>query len=158
MPNIIGYTIKNQWLNFSLYFPNFMYKTKRNLSNSKVCPWIISDKTRLKANSQPIGGKQTNTQFLGDGSTYQTDFIEINKEDLVNVFYNQTIVIPLDNNSYLQLGLRLDINGLKGTYKRDTTSLNTNQENNNNDPSQYYFVKGIFNNDIIQYLINSKVI
>ena len=158
MPNIIGYTIKNQWLNFSLYFPNFMYKTKRNLSNSKVCPWIISDKTRLKANSQPIGGKQTNTQFLGDGSTYQTDFIEINKEDLVNVFYNQTIVNPLDNNSYLQLGLRLDINGLKGTYKRDTTSLNTNQENNNNDPSQYYFVKGIFNNDIIQYLINSKVI
>ena len=158
MPNIIGYTIKNQWLNFSLYFPNFMYKTKRNLSNSKVCPWIISDKTRLKANSQPIGGKQTNTQFLGDGSTYQTDFIEINKEDLVNVFYNQTIVNPLDNNSYLQLGLRLDINGLKGTYKRDTTSLNTNQENNNDEPSQYYFVKGIFNNDIIQYLINSKVI
>lgn len=158
MPNIIGYAIKNQWLNFSLYFPNFMYKTKRTLSNSKVCPWIISDKRRLKSNSQPIGGKQTNTQFLGDGSTYQTDFIEINKEDLVNVFYNQSIINPLDNNLYLQIGLRLDINGLKGTYKRDTTGSNTNQEDNNNEPSQYYFIKGIFNNDIIQYLINSKII
>ena len=133
-----------------------MYKTKRNLSNSKVCPWIISDKTRLKSNSQPIGGKQTNTQFLGDGSTYQTDFIEINKEDLVNVFYNESFTS--NNIDYLQLGLRLDINRLKGTYKRDDTSLNTNQETNNNEPSQYYFVKGIFNNDIIQYLINSKVI
>lgn len=158
MANIIGYTIKNQWINFSLYFPNFMYKTKRILSNSKVCPWIISDNRRLKSNSQPIGSKQTNTQFLGDGSTYQTDFIEINKEDLINVFYNQSILNPLDNNLYLQLGLRLDINGLKGTYKRDTTGINTNQEDNNNEPSQYYFIKGIFNNDIIQYLINSKII
>ena len=158
MPNIIGYAIKNQWINFSLYFPNFMYKTKRNLSNSKYCPWIIpsNDYGRLKSNSQPIGGKQKDTQFLGDGGTYQTDFIEIDKDDFVNIFYTESFT--LNNINYLQLGLRIDNNRLKGTYKRDNTGLNTNQESNNNEPNQYYFLKGIFNNNILQYLINSKIV
>ena len=158
MPNIVGFAIKNQWINFSLYFPNFMYKTKRNLSNSKYCEWIlpINGYSRLKTNLQPIGGKQKDTQFLGHGENYQTDFIEINKDDFVNVFYPE--IFRLNNVDYLQYGMRLDVSNLKGTYKRVNTGFNTNQETNDNEISQYYFLKGILNNNILQYLIDSKVI
>lgn len=156
MATVKGYTVKNQWINFSLYFVNFMYKTKRNPNRSKVCPWIIPQKSRLKSNSEPIGGGQRDTQFLGDGNTYQTDFIEINKDDFVNVFYPE--IYNLNNISYLQLGLKITIDKLKGIYKRNNTGPNTNQETNSNDPTQYYFLKGVFNNNIIQFLINSKIV
>ncbi len=158
MPKVIGYAIKNQWINFTLYFPNFMYKTKRNPTRSKYCPWIIPSNgyDRLKSNTKPIGGGQIDTQFLGNGNTYQTDFIEINKDDFVNIFYNE--LITSNNISYEQYGMRISKDRLKGTYKRDTTGENTNQETNNNEPNQYYFLKGIFNNNILQFLVNSKVI
>jgi hypothetical protein len=154
MAKVLGYAIKNQWINFTLYFPNFMYKTKRNIARSKYCDWVIPSNAydRLKSNSQPIGGKQKDTQFLGSGEIYQTDFIEINKDDFVDIFYTESY------NNYLQYGMRLDISRLKGTYKRSNTTENTNQESNNNEPSQYYFLKGIFNNNILQYLINSKIV
>jgi hypothetical protein len=154
MAKVIGFTIKNQWINFSLYFVNFMYKTKRNTSKSYMCTHIIPDKQegRLKGNDDPIGGGQKNTYFLGRGDTFQTDFIEVNKEDFVNIFFSKKI------NDISQLGIKIDKNQLKGTYKRDDTAFNTNQESNYNDPNQYYFLKGTNNNDIIQYLINSKIV
>jgi hypothetical protein len=71
MANVLGFAIKNQWINFTLYFPNFMFKTKRNPTRNKFCDWIIplNGYDRLKSNSQPIGGKQKDTQFLGSGDT-----------------------------------------------------------------------------------------
>lgn len=157
MTDIYSFTVKNQWINFSLYFPNFLYKTKRNISNSKICTHIINenDKYRLKGNDRPIGGNQRDNVFLGRGDTYQTDFIEVDKDDLVNIFYDKQI------NNISQLGLRINKNDLKGTYKRQTNnpnSININQENNENDDTQYYFFKGLFTNDIIKYLKNSNVI
>ena len=67
-------------------------------------------------------------------------------------------------NNYLQYGMRLDKSQLTGTgYKRSITNTasepaNINQEPNNNDMTQYYFLKGVFNNEIIKYLIQSKII
>lgn len=156
MAKIKGYAIKNQWINFSLYFVNFMYKTKRNPDRSKVCAWILPNKDRLKSNQNPIGGSETDNQFLGHGDHYRTDFIEIDKDDLVNVFFTNSK--NYNGDDYLQYGMRLDKTQLKGVYKRDNTSFNTNQETNNNDSSQYYFLKGVFNNEIIRYLIESKII
>jgi hypothetical protein len=158
MAKVLGYAIKNQWINFTLYFPNFMFKTKRNLSNSKYCKWIIPANAydRLKSNSLPIGGKQKDTQFLGSGDTYQTDFVEIDKDDFVNVFYTE--LFTLNNIPYPQYGMRIDKSRLKGTYKRNNTAFNTNQETNNNDQNKYYFLKGVLNNDILQYLVDSKII
>jgi uncharacterized protein YerC len=165
MAKVLGFAIKNQWINFTLYFPNFMYKTKRNPFNNKFCDWIIPANAhdRLKSNLQPIGGKQKDTEFLGHGEHYQTDFVEINKEDFVNVFYTE--LFTLNNIPYLQYGMRIDKSRLKGTYKRDITggsaspASKINQEiNNGNDPTQYYFLKGVMNNDILQYLVDSKII
>lgn len=153
--SIYAHTVKNQWINFSLYFPNFLYKTKRNLNNSKICTHIIpsNSKYRLKGNNAPIGGNQRDNNFLGRGDTYQTDFIEVDKVDLVDFFYDPKI----NNNS--QLGLRITNTPLNGTtYKRAVTSFNTNQEISDNDLSQYYFFKGILTNDIMKYLFNSNVI
>lgn len=158
MAKVLGFAIKNQWINFTLYFPNFMYKTKRNPARNKYCDWIIplNAYDRLKSNLQPIGGKQKDTEFLGHGEHYQTDFVEINKEDFVNVFYTE--LFTLNNIPYLQYGMRIDKSRLKGTYKRDITIVNTNQETNNDESSQYYFLKGVMNNDILQYLVDSKII
>jgi hypothetical protein len=158
MAKVLGFAIKNQWINFTLYFPNFMYKTKRNPANNKFCDWIIplNGYSRLNSNLQPIGGKQKDTQFLGDGKHYQTDFVEIDKDDFVNVFYTE--LFTLNNIPYLQYGMRIDKSRLKGTYKRDNTTINTNQESSNNDQTQYYFLKGVMNNDILQYLVDSKII
>jgi hypothetical protein len=149
---IFAHTVKSQWINFSLYFPNFMYKTKRRLINSRICTHIIP-KDRLKGNNKPIGANQRDNVFLGNGDTYQTDFIEVDKVDLTTIFYDTRL------NNTSQLALRVDFNLLKGTtYKRSSTALNTNQETNNNDMNQYYFFKGLLTNDIFQYLVNSKVI
>jgi hypothetical protein len=165
MANVLGFAIKNQWINFTLYFPNFMFKTKRNPARNKFCDWIIpkDEYNRLKSNSQPIGGKQKDTQFLGRGEHYQTDFVEIDKDDFVNLFYTE--LFTFNNIPYLQYGMRIDKSRLKGTYKRDITGgnaspvSNINQEiNNGNDPTQYYFLKGVMNNDILQYLVDSKII
>jgi hypothetical protein len=158
MAKIKAYAIKNQWINFSLYFVNFMYKTKRNPSRSKICSWILPYKDRLKSNQNPIGAGQTDTQFLGNGNHYRTDFIEIDKDDLVNVFFTNQI------NNLQQYGMRLSKTQLKGTtYKRSATNTgsepaNINQETSGNDMTQYYFLKGVFNNEIITYLIESKII
>jgi hypothetical protein len=158
MAKVLGFAIKNQWINFTLYFPNFMFKTKRNPARNKYCDWIIPANAydRLKANLLPIGGKQKNTQFLGDGEHYQTDFVEIDKDDFVNIFYTE--LFTLNNIPYLQYGMRIDKSRLKGTYKRSNTADNTNQETGDNDSTQYYFLKGVMNNDILQYLVDSKII
>jgi hypothetical protein len=161
MVQIKAHTIKSQWINFSLYFVNFMYKTSRNTQFSRVCDWIIPQKERLKGgeSNKPIGANQNDIYFLGNGNHYQTDFIEIDKEDLLNIFFNESYTYPNNNLTYLQYGMRIDKSRLKGTtYKRRDTAFNTNQETSDNDPTQYYFLKGVFSNDIIQYLINSKVI
>jgi hypothetical protein len=143
-----AFSIKNQWMNLSLYFINFMYKTKNNPINNRVCEWITK-KDRLKDNNNPIGGGQKNNKWLANGDNIKTDFIEINKEDFIYLFENKF------------LGFRINKNNLKGSYKRtdNITYANvTNQENNNNDPSLIYFLKGTNTNDILKYLVSAKII
>jgi hypothetical protein len=161
-----AFAIKNQWMNFSIYFLNFMYKTKKRDFRNKVCGYedndfYIVNKYHLRDNNNPIGGKEKNNKFLAYGNRIKTSFIEIDKVDLVNFFR-----IP-------ELGFRIDAENLIGeTYLRaendsSPTSNKTNQERLLDDPNsttwndtgrKYYFLKGTNNNNIIQYLINSKVI
>jgi hypothetical protein len=161
-----AFAIKNQWMNLSLYFINFMYKTKKNPGRNRVCGtddsnrfWIV-EKNFLKDNDNPIGGKEKNNKWLAYGEKINTCFIEVNKEDLVTFFEKP------------QLGFRFSRTDLKGNgYARaenpSTSSNNmTNQERLLDDPasptwndgSSYYFLKGANNNDIFQYLVDSKVI
>jgi hypothetical protein len=163
-----AFAIKNQWINFSLYFINFMYKTKKRDFRNKVCGydnnndfWIVN-KYHLKDNNNPIGGKEKNNKFLAFGNRIKTCFIEVDKTDLINFFERP------------ELGFRIDIKDLVGRgYARaenPNSGLNadntTNQERLSDDPASttwndgvsYYFLKGANNNDIFQYLIDSKIV
>jgi hypothetical protein len=85
-----AYSIKDQWLNFSLYFTNFMYKTKNKAFRNKVCRFI-TNKYRIKSNDNPIGGKQKDTLFLANGDYTKTTFIEVDKNDFIK-FYNSNYI------------------------------------------------------------------
>jgi len=161
MGYVKAFAIKNQWINFSLYFVNFMYKTKKNDSRNRVCEWIVS-KYRLEDNDKPLGGKQTNNKFLANGNIFNTDFIEVDKTDLVN-FFTRSELGYVEKKSNL-IG--------KNNYKRandfqsSLTKNITNQERENeisssaiyNNEDYYYFLKGTNTNDILKYLASAKII
>jgi hypothetical protein len=161
MGYVKAFAIKNQWINFSLYFINFMYKTKRSDIRNRVCEWIVS-KYRLTDNDKPIGGKQKNNKFLANGETFKTDFIEVDKTDLVNFFARNEL-------GYVEK--KSNLIG-KNNYKRandfqsSLTKNITNQERENeisssliyNNEEYYYFLKGTNTNDILKYLASAKII
>ena len=161
-----GYSIKNQWLNFSLYFINFMYKTKNKTFRNKVCKFI-TNKYRLSDNEEPIGARQKNNKWLANGNYIKTAFVEVDKTDFIN-FYNYKNPI----NSQEQLGFRLQSGQFLGNYKRaenpsSSQSQNiTNQERLSNDGNSttwndgtsYYFLKGANTNDIFKYLFEAGIV
>ena len=158
-----AFSIKNQWMNLSLYFINFMYKTKKNDEFSKVCPYITT-KSRLTGNDSPIGGKEKNNESLATGDRIKTCFIEINKIDLIGFFKRTELGFTISSLNLIGKGYKREENL---TSSNNVSSGNiTNQERFNNegnsstwnDTVSYYFLKGANNNDIIQYLINSKII
>jgi hypothetical protein len=162
-----AFAIKNQWINLSLYFINFMYKTKKKDSKNKVCGyfnndfWIVN-KYHLKDNNNPIGGKEKNNKFLAVGNRIKTCFIEVDKTDLINFFERPELGFRVDNENLIGKGY--------ARAENPTSEQNaniTNQERLLDDPAsptwndtgrKYYFLKGANNNDIFQYLINSKII
>jgi len=158
MGKVKAYAIKNQWINLSLYFLNFMYVLKNKDTNNRVCEHLVK-KTRLRDNNNPIGGKVKNNVFLANGDNIKTDFIEINKNDLLVLFEEQ------------KLGFVKEKLSLNGSYKRQNNPGEpiknvTNQERENNDPAiqnwnnsnWFYFLKGLNTKDIIRFLVNSKII
>ena len=161
MANIYAFSIKNQWLNMSLYFINFMYKTKRNPSKNEVCN-SITNKNRLSDDNRDLGGGQRNTKWLANGASIKTDFIKLDKTDIISFFEQKPT----------GFSLRININELNnpGNYKRKTDNNGrsniTNQErfgdnadspvkNNNN---ILYFLKGTNSRDLIRFTISANVI
>lgn len=138
MNDIKSKSFRNEWLNFTLYFVQFMYKTKKRNFRNKVCLDIIT-KDRLKANSQPLGSNQQNTVFLAKGTYYPTTFFKVNKKDLLTMenFYGR------GTNNITQKRAKSSIFGggqvppLIGDYP------------NNNSSNISYFYKGIFNSNIV---------
>jgi hypothetical protein len=119
--------ISNAWLNFTLYFPQFLYRTKRKDRRNRVCDHFTFGE-RLKDNDRPLGGGFVNTKFLANGENYKTDFIEVDKEDIVEIFKNTE-----DTNKLLYFNNR-NITGynLKGNYKQTNNMI--------------YFFKGLTSN------------
>jgi hypothetical protein len=210
-----AYAIKNQWLNMSLYFINFMYNTKKpfgdtavgkilkskafkytvytlktlpslafppllisklvvayasergekyiqlwgNVNDDKYVCGYITTPDRLKDNNELLGGKEKNTKWLANGDYIKTDFILLNKNDIISFFENP------------DTGFSIDKNQLKGdSYKRyisnDGTFNITNQERELNNPNSLiknnnnilYFLKGTNSNDVITYALSTNVI
>ena len=215
--HIYAYSIKNQWLNMSLYFINFMYNTRKPFKDSKfgkllksktfryisyalnplaalfyspllvgveyklytvekktsfnndwntyftnstnVCAHITTP-DRLQDNSELLGGREKNTKWLANGDYIKTDFILLDKTDIISFFEN------------LDSGFSIRKNQLNSpnNYKRHTTNNGsqniTNQERENDNPQStnknyndiIYFLKGTTGADCIVYTISTNVI
>jgi hypothetical protein len=145
---------KNQWMNFSIYFENFKYESTSNPSFGYVSPFVTNFYA-LKDNDRDIGGKQTNTKWLANGTYIQTNFILVDKSDLIK-FYDYRI------NNVKQLGFRIPKSELKGTYLRqERPPSSTAQYFNQDNGDEYYFLIGTLstsNNNVLEYLIDSKII
>ncbi len=75
-------SFQNEWLNGTLYFPNFMYKIKKNRNKDTVCSTIVKE---IRNNSNPLGANQINSKFYLS-ELFPTNFIEVEKNDFVNIF------------------------------------------------------------------------
>jgi hypothetical protein len=162
-----AFSIKNQWMNLSLYFINFMYKTKNKDYRNRVCSdgtfnfWIVN-KYHLRGNDNPIGGIEKDNQFLAVGDKIKTCFIEIDKTDLVNFYRRPELGFAVNKEDLIGRGYA------RAENLDSSSSVNkTNQERLNDDINspvyndtgrKYYFLKGTNNNDILEYLKNSKII
>jgi len=151
------FAFKNQWMNFSIYFQNFVYNT--GAATRRVSTFITTT-NYLEDNNRDIGGKQTNTKWLARGTYIKTNFILIDKNDFITFFEQK-----YDN--ITQLGFRIKKDKLKGTYLREEipNNYNANQRNqffNQDNGDEYYFLIGTLNdanpNNVLQYLVDSKII
>ncbi len=139
--NVRAESFKNQWLNFSLYLPNFLYKTKRRVSRWKVCRWLIPDRDRLKANRQPLGGTATSTQWLANGHEFRTDFIELDKHDIVDILRK----FPSQSGFTSD-----DLPTLRGTYRSEAPRAGSTLDQ----AGRRYFYRGLLNSDMLRMLLN----
>jgi hypothetical protein len=147
-------------MNFSLYFMNFSYRGDANFdkADSQIVS-IDGSINFLDINDQPKGGNQKDTRFLANGKFVKTNFIKVNKEDLLK-FRD----IRNNGDNITQLGFRIPNNELKGNYFRYNNSNYSPGFNNNNQTPTFinqdsgdavgerYFLIGQMNNNCIEYL------
>jgi hypothetical protein len=145
----VNLAMKNQWINFSIFFTNFKYNT----SNFPYVDFYIVPQLRLKDDVLDIGGGQKNSKWIANGTYLKTNFVKINKEDLINTFYEYKI----DN--IIQLGFRIPKAKLNGEYLRENNQGVAIMNQDLGDAiGEYYFLKGANDNDVIKYLIDSNII
>lgn len=142
---IVSPSFRNQWLNFSLYFIQFKYLTKRNLAKSKYCSFLLNLRERLRRNDNPIGGREKSNQYLINGDYFKTDFITVDKRDILKML---TEYPEVKGYTYIP-------SELHGKYKSKNTDTNNNIENNNLVKT---FYRGLGNADCLSFLVKSNII
>lgn len=226
-----AYSIKNQWLNMSLYFINFMYTTRKPFretaigklvtnrylrygaylytfspfilagpggwiflatsvgpnivqvesliefqtyysssyqDDSQVCKYITLV-SRLKDNGDQLGGGVTNSKWLANGDTIKTNFIKLDKTDIISFFENIDNGFSVDKTNTTPFKLAaFKLNGTNNYMRNsnDGSQNITNQERFNNDPNSpiknndniYYFLKGKNSKDVILYSLASNAL
>ena len=149
------------WLNFTVYLPQFGYITKgfssvdhlRTATNfaNQLLSATPSDSDKpdnyyfLEDNIQPIAAGQVNTKWFARSDLHWTDFIQVPKEDILKI------------NSYSQKGF--NNSGLTGTYRNGTTPCPFNGGKLNGNPSavadqKTYFFKGFGTADCIDFVVS----
>lgn len=142
-------SFRNQWLNFTLYFLQFKYRTKKDPEKSKFCAFLLSERDRLKKNDKPIGGNQRSTQFLANGKYFKTDFIQVDKQDLLRMMYDYP---EIKGYSYRESELR-------GTYRSKETNTDNKLDGVNPAPSGIkHFFRGLYEADCLQFLVKAGII
>lgn len=142
---IISPSFRNQWLNFSLYFVQFKYLTKRDLSRSKFCSFLLGLRERLRRNDNPIGGRVRSNQFLANGNYFKTDFITVDKGDILQMLTDYPEV----------KGYTYAPKELNGSYKSKDTFTNNNISNNSLVKT---FYRGLGDADCLQFLVKMNII
>ncbi len=129
-------TFENQWQNGTLYFLQAAFKKKRGKKkNDKACGMILGSPPRTRHSTNPLGAGIVDNYFMLNGYYYQTNFIEINKDSLIDV------IIP---STY---------RGIK--YNTDPNQFLMNTGNN----SSKYFYRGLNqNSDAITNFVNKDIV
>ncbi len=144
------------WLNFSLYLPQFNYvtasaafgddniKVSSNLTRNSNSNFYTSN------NNQLIGAYMTNTKWYGRSDLHWTSFIEVPKTDILYM------------NSIASKGLKLSsttLASLDGKYKNGASGCPYNGGRLNGiptnaiDPNTYYY-KGIEDSNCIEFFVS----
>ena len=131
---------RGDFLNFMLYFVNIGYRAKYGQSSKELsfCSNLVKPKSadndrvdiNLIPNNNPIGGGLKNTQYMSNPNNIITQFIKVDKTDLVRF--------------------------LERNEKRYETSFFTLKEPQNY-PSNFFY-KGKFGVDSVKNLINKNII
>ena len=148
------------WLNFTVYLPQFGYITKgfssvdhmRTATNfaNQLLSATPSDSDKpdnyyfLEDNIQPIAAGQVNTKWFARSDLHWTDFIQVPKEDILKI------------NSYSQKGF--NNSGLTGTYRNGMTPCPFNGGKLNGNPTaaadpKTYFYKGFGAADCFDFIV-----
>ena len=126
----------NEWLNGSLFFPQVGYRRRIGKNNDYACTTLLGNPVRTRDDSNPLGGSDTNSRFILNGSNFQTNFIQLNKDDLSFILAPQTDVYR-----------GVILNDATGTYM-----------NTNNLGIKYYYQGLIDSANSITELINKDII
>ena len=138
-------SFRNQWLNFSLYFVQFKYLSKRDLARSKFCSFLLGLKERLRRNDNPLGGRARSNQFLVNGKYFKTDFVTVDKTDVLKMIADYP---EIKGYSYAPTALQ-------GTYKSKDSYTNNNIPNNSLVKT---FYRGLGDADCLQFLVRMNII
>ena len=104
---------------------------------------------RLKGNDQPLGGDQKDTINLANGDNFQTDFIHVDKRDIVNILVN------VGNRKGFRSTIFPAEAPLFSAYRHQNNSGQGRQPEN---ASWIYFFKGLFEADCFQFLRKKNII
>lgn len=160
------------WLNFSLYFPQFSYvydgysfvNDARVVSSATFdCRFGETTPNYITPNNQVIAANDFNTQFMARSDIHYSDFIEVPINDIRTML----------NDYYVNdKGFKIDLNtiSLTGTYKNSKDIIKNNTEGFidgagkiNADPlaeydNFYYFYLGHGKSNCIKYLNDLNLI
>lgn len=171
-------SFRNRWLNFGLYFYQFMYRTtvNNNINRFKVCGFLVH-RSNIIDNQISLGGSITNTKFMLEHSNIPTDFIKVDKDDLIKFMRLQTNKGLKVNNSGFINGVNTDIEDLKINTLNDNVSDNPNSSYKRGYPlgqtnwiatigatpqeldyNNYYFYKGLLDSNVFEFIKNSNLI
>jgi len=152
----IYYSLKNQWINFTIRFMHAAYDNSYDFSDA-----YIIRRQRTKGNqpqwiARGIGGKQgygnVTIHGLANGEHIKTDFFKADKEDLIKL-YDYKI------NGNTQLGIKLPKSELKApnNYPRQNiggSHLNWINQDSGDTVGERYFLIGNYSNNVIKYLFD----
>lgn len=149
------------WLNFSLYLPQFGYTLKEDSDvrfvhvNTNMTQ-MFKDDYYLEDNTQEIAAGDTNTKWFARSDLHYTNFVNVPKQDITNILENDlntkgfiNIELPYLTGIDYKNGSNTDCPENGGKLKGDP--------NNGVDPETYFY-RGVGASDSLKFLRDLGII